>query len=60
MTVTTADIGRICVKRDNPRRTCKIIAVTVTPSGEVRVTLKDLLYDTEFTITDTRTYAFAR
>ena len=60
MIVTPADVGRICVKRNNARRTCKILAVTVTPSGEVRVTLKDLLYGTEFTITDTRTYAFAR
>jgi len=60
MTVTTADIGRICVKRDNPQRQFQIVALRVDVTGGIRVTLQDLLYGTEFTITDTRTYAFAR
>ena len=55
MTPTAEDVGRRCVKRDNPRRQFQIVAVTSTT-----VTLRDLLSDQTFTITDPRTYDLTR
>ena len=55
MIVTLDDVGRICEKRDNPRRQFVIVAV-----DGPRVTLVERTTDHEFTITDTRTYDLAR
>jgi hypothetical protein len=53
MRLTRQDVGRVIRKRDNLMRRFVIIHV----EGD-EVTLEDLIFGQEFTITDVRTYEF--
>ena len=53
MRLTMQDVGRLIRKRDNLMRRFVIIHV----EGD-EVTLEDLIFGQEFTITDVRTYEF--
>ena len=53
MRLTMQDVGRVIRKRDNLMRRFVIIHV----EGD-EVTLEDLIFGQEFTITDMRTYEF--
>ncbi len=53
MRLTQQDVGRVIRKRDNHMRRFVITQIT----GD-EVTLEDMIFGQEFTITDLRTYEF--